>query len=304
MGRKSIITTLFSSAIIIGSAASAYPGPGGGGGGGGGMGGPPAGLGGMGGSGGLGVGGQGGIGGMGNGSFGNGGLGGDMRDTGVTMRNQARVNSQGLAHASATGVAHANANSVLVGTTATNVATRGALTGLTTGTTLYSNGTAVGTVQQIRTTGNGSVALVLVKSANGGIYPIPASKLTYSRGSLTTSARLTGVNDSNSTGVAMRTQARANSKAPLHASATGIAHVNQNSVLFGASGRTNLTGVTTGMSVLQNGAQVGAVTRVVTNEQGAVIRVLVQGTNGRIYSLAPSNVSVSGSTLIASGLRI
>jgi len=96
-----------------------------------------------------------------------------MGDIGSTMRDQARMNSQGPAHASPTGIANANANSVLAGTTATRTVTSGPLVGLTTGTTLFSNGTAVGTVQQIRTTGNGSVALLVVKGTNGGLYAVP-----------------------------------------------------------------------------------------------------------------------------------
>jgi hypothetical protein len=136
------------------------------------------------------------MGGAGNaGGFGAGGPSGfGGSDFGITTRDQARANSQGPEHASATGVAHANANSVLAGTTGTTTVSSGALAGLTTGATLLSNGTAVGTVQQIRLTGKGSVAVVIVKGTNGGLYAVPASKLTYSGGTLTTTARLNGVN--------------------------------------------------------------------------------------------------------------
>ena len=82
---------------------------------------------------------------------------------------------------------------MLAGTTATATVTRGPLVGLTTGTTLLSNGTAVGTVQQIRTTGNGSVAVVVVKGTNGGLYAVPANKLTFSGGTLSTTARFNGI---------------------------------------------------------------------------------------------------------------
>ena len=54
----------------------------------------------------------------------NGGMNGGMSATGQTMRDQARINSQGPANASATGIAHANENSVLSGTT-TDTAVRG-----------------------------------------------------------------------------------------------------------------------------------------------------------------------------------
>jgi hypothetical protein len=221
-----------------------------------------------------------------------------MSDIGATMRDQARINSQGPAHASSTGIANANENSVLAGTSATKTVTNGALTGLTTGTTLFSNGTAVGTVQQIRTTGSGSVAVVIVKGTNGGLYAVPANKLTFSGGTLSTSARLAGINSS--TTLATASQARLNSQGPLHASATGIAHANAHSVLAGAP-TTTLTGVSVGMPLLSNGAQVGTVYRVVT-ANGVITRVLVQGSNGRIYSLAPNTLTISGGSVTTTAM--
>ena len=320
MRRKLILTALASAAILCGGQALAQHGGGPGGGGGGGHGGGPGGgAGGMGGIGNGGGFGPGGAGGMGN-------AGGMNGDFGASMRDQARANSQGPANASATGIAHANENSVLAGTTGTNRVTSGALSGVTTGMPVYSNGTLVGTVQQIRMAGNGSVALVLVKGANGGIFPVPANKLSFASGTLSTSARFNGINDTT-------TQARLNSQGPVHASATGIAHANQHSVLAGGSasatttmgqGRLNsqgaahasatgiahanqhsvlaggstttVSGVSVGMPLMKNGTQVGTVYRVVT-ANGTIRRVLVQGTNGRIYSLSPSALVASGGAL-------
>jgi hypothetical protein len=222
------------------------------------------------------------------------GIGG-MNDT---MRDMGRLNSQGPANASQTGIDHANQNSVLAGTTSTRTATSGPLAGLTTGTTLYSNGTAVGTVQQIRITGRGSVAMVVVKGANGGLYAVPANKLTYTGGMLSTTVRLAGVNASTTTTVSMSTRGRVNSQGPMRASATGIAHANAHSVL--ASGSTTaLTGVSVGMPLYSNGTQVGSVYRVVT-ANGVITRVLVQGTNGRIYSLSPSTLTAAGGSVTTS----
>ena len=282
-----VILFALASAAMISAPAMAQRGGGGGGG-------PPSGMGGPGNAGGFGGPGGLGQGGLGNGGLGNAGLG----DIGPSMRDQARSNSQGPAHASATGIANANENSVLAGTTATKTVRNGALTGLTTGATLFSNGTAVGTVQQIRTTGNGSVAVVIVKGTNGGLYAVPANKLTFSGGMLSTTARLSGINTS--ANVAMSSQARLNSQGPLHASATGIAHANSHSVLAGAS-TTALTGVSVGMPLFSNGTQVGTVYRVVT-ANGVITRVLVQGTNGRIYSLAPRTLSASGGTLTTTAM--
>jgi hypothetical protein len=290
MFRKALLCALAGAAMIPAAAAA----QGHGGGGGGGMGGPPSGMGGPGNAGGFGPGGPGGIGGI--------------SDMGSMMRDQGRLNSQGPANASATGIAHANSNSVLSGTstgtlnrlfpgtrTTTKVGS-GSLAGLTTGMTLTSNGTAVGTVQQIRTTGNGSVAVIIVQGTNGGFYAVPANKLTLNGGTLATTARLAGVN--NSTGTTMSSQARLNSQGPLHASATGIAHANSHSVLAGGS-MTRVTGVSVGMPLFSNGTQVGTVVRVVT-AHGVITRVLVQGTNGRIYSLAPSTLTAAGGSLTTS----
>lgn len=286
MFRKVILCALASAAMIPAAAAA----QGRGGGGGGGMGGPPAGMGGMGNAGGP------------------GGMGG-ISDMGSAMRDQGRLNSQALDHASQTGIDHANSNSVLSGssnstlnamfpgTKATKSVTSGPLVGITTGMTLMSNGTSVGTVQQIRTTGNGSVAVVIVQGTNGGFYAVPASKLTLSGGTLSTTAHLAGVN--NSTGTTMSSQARLNSQGPAHASATGIAHANSHSVLAGAGTTTPLTGVSVGMPLFSNGTQVGTVVRVVT-ANGVITRVLVQGTNGRTYSLAPSTLTASGGSLTTS----
>lgn len=217
MARKLVIAALVGAAAIVAGPAAAQHGPSGA------HGGPPSGMGGPGNAGGFGAGGP-------NGMCNAGGMGmpGGMNDMGVTTRDSARMNSQGPANASPTGIANANANSVLFpGTTATNMVASGALAGLTTGTTLMSNGQAVGTVQQIRTTGQGSVAVVIVKGTNGHLYAIPANKLTFSSGTLSTTARLNGINGTSSASA----QGRVNSQGPLHASATGMAHANQNSVL-------------------------------------------------------------------------
>lgn len=275
MARKEILT-IFAAAALIPAAALAQRGPGG-------HGGPPSGMGGPGNAGGFGPGGPGGM-----------GMGG-VNDMG-SMRDEGRANSQGPANASQTGIDHANQNSVLAGTTPTRTATSGPLTGLTTGTTLYSNGTAVGTVQQIRVSGRGTVAMVVIKGTNGGLYAVPANKLTFSGGVLSTTVRLSGINTPVSG--SMSSQARVNSQGPVHASATGIAHANSHSVLAGGS-RTALTGVSVGMPLFSNGTQVGTVYRVVT-AGGVITRVLVQGTNKRIYSLSPSSLTASGGSLTTS----
>jgi hypothetical protein len=103
-------------------------------------------------------------------------------------------------------------------------------------------------------------------------------------------------------GISTRDMARINSQAMDNASATGIAHANANSALGGTSGSTSLTGLTTGMAVMQNGAQVGTVERVVTNNHGVIVRVFVKGSNGQTFSLSPNSLNLSGTTLTTTAM--
>ena len=289
MVRKILTAALASAAIAIAAPAIAAPG----GGGGGGMGG--------------GVGNAGGMGGVGN----MGGMGGPSQ-TGI----DARAGSMGSMNASPNGIEHSSQNSVLHDSTSTTTTTSmqpdtrglagtnttakvasGTFSGLTTGTTLYSNGTAVGTIQQIRTTGNGSVAVVVVKGSDGGFYAVPASKLSWSGGTLSTTARLAGVNGTTS-GMA---QGRANSQGPLHASPTGIAHANSHSVLATAAGGLALSGITSGTAVFNSsGTQVGTVSRVFTTSGGTISKLQVRGTNGRLYTYSSGAFSMNGGNLTTS----
>jgi sporulation protein YlmC with PRC-barrel domain len=309
MFRKTLLCALASAAMIPTVAFAQHGGgPGGGGGHGGG---PPAGAGpGM---------GNGGVGGMGN----IGGLGGGMGSPGLgavghgglgdTARDQARMNSQGPANASPTGIAHANSNSVLSGASSTGTSARldrmfpgtrttttiasGSLTGLTTGMTLTSNGMAVGTVQQIRTTGTGSVAVVIVRGTNGGLFAVPANKLMLSGGTLSTTARFAGINSS--TTMAASSNARLNSQGLMHASPTGIAHASSRSVLAGGTVvRGSLAGLTTGLTVnTSTGTTLGRVSQIVTGANGSVRLVIVTSSTGRMLRLSPATLSISGGTV-------
>ena len=294
MVRKILTAALASAAIAMAAPALAAPG-----GGGGGMGGGMGNAGGMGGAGG----------GMGN----MGGMGGPSQ-TGI----DARAGSMGSMNASQNGIDHSSTNSALHDSTSTSTTTTtttqpdtrglagtntttkvasGTFSGLTTGTTLYSNGTAVGTVQQIRTTGNGSVAVIVVKGTDGGFYAVPASKLSWSGGTLSTTARLAGVNGTASGMV----QGRANSQGPLHASPTGIAHANSHSVLATAAGGLALSGITSGTAVFNSsGTQIGTVSRVFTTSGGTITKLQVRGTNGRLYTYSAGAFSMNGSNLTTS----
>lgn len=221
-----------------------------------------------------------------------GGVSATANSVGVENRDASRINSHALQHASQTGISNANRNSVLAGTASIRTVTSGSLTGLTTGATLFSNGTPVGTVQQIRINANGSVAVIVVQGTNGGLYAVPASKLSLSGGILSTSARLNGVNAN----VASNNQARANSQGPFHASATGIAHANAHSVLAGGAVRGSaLPGLATGLTVTsRTGATLGTVSRVITGTDGSIRQVIVTSSSGQTLILSPATLSISG----------
>lgn len=108
----------------------------------------------------------------------------------------------------------------------------------------------------------------------------------------------------NSPALDAHTQGRLNSQGSLHASPTGIAHASVNSVLKNnvvVSGP--LTGLTSGMTVNFNGAAVGTVQRVIASSDGTVRRVMVVGTNGRLVSLSPTTLTLSGGVLTTTSFR-
>jgi len=223
----------------------------------------------------------------------------------------ARMNSMGSANASPTGIANANANSALNSTTGTTIRTNsaaadrmfpgtkttttvqsGSLSGLTTGMTLTSNGTTVGTVQQIRTSTNGRVSVVLVQGTNGRMFAIPAGKLSLVNGTLTTTARLNGINGGINTALAV-------SQGPMHASATGIARSSPHSVLAaGAVAATALPGLTTGVTVRSStGATLGTVSQVVTDSSGNIRLVIVTSPTGGTLRLMPRTLTMESGIL-------
>jgi len=146
-------------------------------------------------------------------------------------------------------------------------------------------------------TGNGSVAVIVVKGTDGGFYAVPASKLSWTGGTLSTTARLAGVNGTAS-GMA---QGRANSQGPLHASPTGIAHANSHSVLATAAAGLALSGITSGTAVFNSsGTEVGTVSRVFTTSGGTITKLQVRGTNGRLYTYSSGAFSMNGANLTTS----
>jgi hypothetical protein len=137
----------------------------------------------------------------------------------------------------------------------------------------------------------------VVKGTNGGLYAVPANKLSLSGGMLSTTARFNGIN--NSTSFAASSQGRVNSQGLAHASATGIAHASAHSVLAGgAVVSTALPGLATGITVsTSGGTTLGTISRIVTGTDGTIRQVIVTSPTGQTYRLAPSSLSISGSVV-------
>ena len=94
----------------------------------------------------------------------------------------------------------------------------------------------------------------------------------------------------------VNSQATLHSQGPANASATGIMHANSNSVLArGAVSSSTLTGLKTGLTVNNSsGTSIGTVSQVITGSDGSIRAVVVTGTNGQTFRLAPSTLSISG----------
>jgi len=115
--------------------------------------------------------------------------------TGTTSYNPnspAAQNSQALQHASPTAIAHANQNSVLA--RGALDATSPQLANLATGLNVQnSGGTMLGTVTNIiYGPNNTTIRAVVVTSATGQTYTLPANTLTVSGGVVTTTSTVVG----------------------------------------------------------------------------------------------------------------
>ena len=129
---------------------------------------------------------------------------GNMSNMDSDIRNNDRSNGRGDETSAATRIGQPASNGALSakvarslnemfpGTGATARVRSGPLAGLMAGMILTSNGAKVGMVQQIRTTEDGSVSVVIVQNAKGGFYAVPAEKLSLSGGALTTTMRVAG----------------------------------------------------------------------------------------------------------------
>ena len=105
------------------------------------------------------------------------------------------------------------------------------------------------------------------------------------------------------TGTPDLTTRATNSQGPFHASPTGIAHANQNSVLArGSVALSTLSGLATNMQVQNaNGTNIGSVSQIVMGPNNTVRLVIVTNmTTGQTFRLAPTTLSINGTTLVTS----
>lgn len=98
-------------------------------------------------------------------------------------------------------------------------------------------------------------------------------------------------------GASVSDQARVNSQGAANASVNGLANTNANSALSGA-GVTTLTGIETGLSVKNStGASIGTVSKVITNNRGAVVGVKVKLAGGGSATIPATTLAMNGSVV-------
>lgn len=127
-------------------------------------------------------------------------------------------------------------------------------------------------------------------NSQGSLRASPDSALN--RNSRTT----TETNTDTTTNFSTNSQGAANSQALQHASPTGIAHANENSVLArGSVSSDMLTGLTTGLTVNNSGGTtIGTVSQVITASDGSIRAVVVTEPGGETVRLPASSLTISG----------
>jgi hypothetical protein len=102
-----------------------------------------------------------------------------------STNSQAATRSQALQHAAPTAISRANSNSVL----ARGAVSTSSLAGLNTGLTVEtSTGTTLGTVTRVISGPNNTIRAVVVTSASGQTYTLPANSLSVSGSIVTTTS--------------------------------------------------------------------------------------------------------------------
>jgi sporulation protein YlmC with PRC-barrel domain len=86
------------------------------------------------------------------------------------------------------------------------------------------------------------------------------------------------------------------SQGPNNASTTGIANANSHSVLAGGSVSGTLSGLTTGLSVMNaNGTAIGTVSQIITDRNGNLRMVIVtDASTGQTFRLPANTLSING----------
>lgn len=130
-------------------------------------------------------------------------------------------------------------------------------------------------------------------SPTGIMNASPDSVLNRTTTAPTTAPTTSTTTDTN---FSTNSQATMHSQGPSHASPTGIAHANSNSVLArGAVASSTLTGLATNMTVNNStGTQIGTVTQIITGPNNTIRAVVVTTSTGKTYTLPASSLSISG----------
>lgn len=141
-------------------------------------------------------------------------------------------------------------------------------------------------------------------SATGIMNASPNSVLN--RTTTTTQSTTPTTNTTTDTNFSTNSQATVHSQGPSHASATGIAHANDNSVLArGAVSSTTLNGLATNMTVNNStGTQVGTVTQIITGPNNTIRAVVVTSSSGKTYTLPASSLSISGGVVTTTSTSV
>jgi len=144
--------------------------------------------------------------------------------------------------------------------------------------------------------GSGGPPTTMGAPAGGGMSGPSSTATERANPNSPVSTTTTRSPDTTTTGSTRRDQARQNSQGPEHASPTGVAHANENSVLAtGSVAADTLPGLTTGLTVNSStGTSLGTVSQVITRSDGSIRMIVVTTSTGETVRIPATSLSISG----------